>query len=910
MSQTQQDDAGTPPLGTNRSQQDDAGRQPPGMSQSRQDNAGAQPPGHLSEEQLRLAEASTGIGAFELDLTSNSWVTTPQVAVLFGFEPAMQTVEFANWEAAIFVDDRVKLRAAMQASMATGICNIEVRVRHPDGQVHWLAIRGEIVRDSDGHSHRLRGTCTDVSDRKTLEVRLLALTETLEARVRELHDEARTLEILNRTGIALAAELDLERVVQTVTDAGVAIAEAQFGAFFYNLIDERGESYTLYALSGASREAFAGFPMPRNTAVFDPTFRGCGPVRSNDILADPRYGHAAPHYGMPKGHLPVRSYLAVPVVSRSGAVLGGLFFGHAEPGQFSDRAERLILVIAAQAAVAIDNARLYQNSQQEIAARKRTEQALQTLNDTLEQRVSERAQELETSFGRLRESERSFRLLVEAVTEYAIYMLDPAGHVVKWNPGAERLKGYTETEIVGQHLSLFYTEEDQRAGVPAEVIANATVTGKYEGEGWRVRKDGTRFWAHVAMHAIRDPLGKLLGFAKVTRDMTAQRAAEERLRQAQKMEAIGQLTGGVAHDFNNLLTVIGGNLETLQRRLAARQDEPLQRLATSAARAASRAAILTHQLLAFSRRQPLEPTLVQVNSLISGMSEMLRRTLPESVSIETVLAGGVWPTFVDANQLENSLLNLAVNARDAMPHGGRLTIEAANVYLDEAYAAAADLEPGQYVGVFVSDTGVGMAADVVANAFDPFFTTKEVGQGTGLGLSQVYGFVKQSGGHVRIYSEIGSGTTVKIYLPRLRSPATSAADDQPSAAMTPRGHGEAILVVEDQADVRTYSVEILRELGYHVFDAADGRSALRLIDAHRDIAMLFTDIGLPGGMNGRQLANEALRRRPALKVLFTSGYARNAIVHHGRLDPGVQLITKPFTFSGLAMKIRTVLDEP
>ncbi|MGA3401170.1 MAG: PAS domain S-box protein [Acetobacteraceae bacterium] len=879
------------------------------MSQSRQDEAGTASRGRLSEEQLRLAEASTGIGAFEFDLSANRWVTTPQVAVLFGCDPAMTTEEFASWEQAIFVDDRLKLRAAMETAGDTGSCNVEVRVRHPDGGVHWLTIKGQTVRDSNDRVRWLRGACYDITERKTLEVRLLALAETLEARVAEVHDEARTLEILNRTGIALAAELDLERLVQTVTDAGVAITEAQFGAFFYNLNGTSGDSYALYALSGVSREAFAGFPMPRNTAVFDPTFRGEGPVRSGDILADPRYGRTAPHYGMPKGHLPVRSYLAVPVISRSGEVLGGLFFGHAEPGVFSDRAERLITGIAAQAAVAIDNARLYHNSRQEIAARKRTEQALQALNDTLEQRVSERAQQLEASFGQLRESERGFRLLVEAVTDYAIYMLDPTGHVVKWNPGAERLKGYAEAEIIGQHFSRFYTEEDRRSGIPAQVIAGAALTGRYEGEGWRVRKDGSRFWASVAMHAIRDPLGQLLGFAKVTRDMTEQRAAEERLRQAQKMEAIGQLTGGVAHDFNNLLTVIGGNLETLQRRLVERDDQPLQRLVNAAMRAASRAAVLTHQLLAFSRRQPLEPKSVLVNSLITGMSDMLRRALPENISIETVLAGGVWPVFVDANQLENSLLNLAVNARDAMPDGGRLTIEAANVYLDEAYAATAELVPGQYVGIFVSDTGIGMTEDVAAKAFDPFFTTKDVGQGTGLGLSQVYGFVKQSGGHVRIYSEIGCGTTVKIYLPRLRSP-DAAAEELPSAAPIPFGNGETVLVVEDQADVRLYSVEMLRELGYGVRDAPDGPTALRLIDAHRDITLLFTDVGLPGGMNGRQLADEALRRRPALKVLFTSGYARNAIVHHGRLDPGVHLITKPFTFSALAAKIRGVLDEP
>ena len=286
---------------------------------------------------------------------------------------------------------------------------------------------------------------------------------------------------------------------------------------------------------------------------------------------------------------------------------------------------------------------------------------------------------------------------------------------------------------------------------------------------------------------------------------------------------------------------------------------------------------------------------------------MLRRTLGENITVETVLAGGLWATFVDANQLENSLLNLAVNARDAMPDGGKLTIEAANVYLDDNYAATADVPAGQYVGLFVRDTGHGMPPDVVVQAFDPFFTTKEIGQGTGLGLSQVYGFVKQSGGHVKIESEVDAGTTVKIYLPRLLVP--DGTTDDPAVNMpVPRADGETILVVEDEAGVRRFAVEMLRELGYRVLDAPDGAAGLRMLDAHPEIILLFTDVGLPGGMNGRRLADEALRRRPDLKVLFTSGYTGDAIVHHGRLDPDVQLIVKPFTFDGLAAKLRRVLE--
>jgi PAS domain S-box-containing protein len=880
------------------------------MDASPPDRARPKPRRRLSNEQLRVAEAGSGIGAFEIDLTSDRWVTTPQVAVLFGFTPTTSSQSLTEWEPVIFPDDLLKLRAAINTASPDKAGNIEIRVRHADDSIHWLAVKGEFVQAGSGHAPRLRGICYDITERKTLDARLLALTEMLEARVAEVHAEARILEIINRTGIALAAELDLDRLVHTATNAGVEITTARFGAFFYNATggEGDGEAYTLGAFCAVPSEAFASFPIPHDTAIFQAVFSGSGPVRSNDILTDPRYHQDGPHHRIPADHPPVRSYLAVPVISRSGDILGGMFFGHPEPGVFSERAERILAGIAAQTAVAVDNARLYQKSQQEIAERTRTERALQALNDTLEQRVNERAQQLQASFDQLHESERRFRLLVEAVTDYAIFMLDPDGYVVNWNPGAERLKGYTDAEIVGQHFSSFYPEEDRQSGVPEMVLNTAASKGKFEAEGWRVRKGGSRFWASVVVHAILDRQGQLLGFSKVTHDLTEKRAAEEKLRQAQKMEAIGQLTGGIAHDFNNLLTVISGNMETLQRRLSQGGEDRLLRFVNSALLASSRAAVLTHHLLAFARRQPLDPKLVSANTLLTGVSEMLRRTLGETISIETVLAGGVWTTFVDANQLENSLLNLAVNARDAMPGGGKLTIEAANVYLDEAYAATADVAPGQYVGLFVSDTGIGMPADVASRAFDPFFTTKDVGQGTGLGLSQVYGFVKQSDGHVRIYSEVGAGTTVKIYLPRHIS-ADSAGDERSADLPVPRGHGETILVVEDEPGVRRLATDMLLELGYGVLDASDGTTALRIIDAHREIELLFTDIGLPGGMNGRQLADEVLRRRPGLKVLFTSGYARNAIVHHGRLDPGVQLIVKPFTFAGLAAKMRHVLDE-
>jgi PAS domain S-box-containing protein len=735
-----------------------------------------------------------------------------------------------------------------------------------------------------------------------------------------LNEEAQILDLLNKVGTTVAKEIDLERALQVVTDAATELSGAAFGSFFYNVIDEKGEAYTLSTLSGVPREAFAKFPMPRNTAVFGPTFAGEGIVRSDDITADPRYGKNAPYHGMPEGHLPVRSYLAVPVKSRSGEVLGGLFFGHPDPGIFTLRAERIVAAIAVQAGIAIDKARLYLAAQDEIERRTRVEAALRVSEQTLEARVAERTAQLIAESQEREKAEGRFRLLVEGVVDYAIYMLDPTGVITNWNTGGERIKGYTGAEVIGQNFSRFFTPEDRAAGLPAKALETAAREGKYEAEGWRVRKDGTRFWASVVLDSIRDKSGTLLGFAKITRDITERREAalalqrtQEQLAQAQKMEGIGHLTGGVAHDFNNLLTIIMGNLETLQR---ATQDPKadaarLARLADNALRGAQRAAALTQRLLAFSRQQPLDPKVLDVSRLVAGMSDLLRRSLGEQIAVETVLAGGLWRAHVDPNQLEVTILNLAVNARDAMPDGGKLTIETANTHLDESYAAhEAEVLPGQYIVIGVTDTGRGMTREVIGRAFEPFYTTKDVGHGTGLGLSQVYGFVKQSGGHVKIYSEVGQGTTVKIYLPRLHA----AEDDEtmPEAGATPArsAAAETILVVEDDQEVRSHATDILRELGYRTLEASTGQAALQVLQTHAEIQLLFTDVVLPGGMDGRQLAEAARRRRSGLKVLMTTGYARNAIVHEGRLDPGVQLITKPFTYSALASKVRSILDAP
>ena len=720
-----------------------------------------------SEERLRLVvDSASDYAIFTIDPERRITSWSQGAANIFGYS-AQDAIGRCS-DILFTAEDRAGGRPEREAEMArsSGCANDERWHLRSDGRrVFMNGSVHPLPPHEDGSERGFIKIARDETDRRATDA--------------TLRDQRRTLETLNRTGAALAAELDLERLVQQVTDAGVELTGAQFGAFFHNVVNDAGESYMLFTLSGADASQF-DFGMPQATAVFHPTFAGEGVIRSDDITQDPRYGLSAPHFGMPQGHLPVRSYLAVSVIGRSGEVIGGLFFGHEEPGRFSERHEQLMIGVAAQAAVAMDNARLFQAAQRELANREQAEQALRTLNETLEQRV--------------------------------------AGEV------------------------------ERRA------------------------------------------------------------QAEEALRQAQKMETLGQLTGGVAHDFNNLLQIVSGNLEILQRNLP-EGERRLRRAAENAARGAERAAVLTQRLLAFSRRQPLAPKPIDANRLVSGMSELLHRSLGETIEVETVLAAGLWPVEADPNQLENAILNLAVNARDAMPGGGKLTVETANTHLDRGYVSSnAEVTAGQYVAICVTDTGAGMDADTVARAFEPFFTTKEVGKGTGLGLSMAYGFVKQSGGHLQIYSELGQGTSVKIYLPRLLGdgPGQEAA----AAETAPEGaRDETILVCEDDDDVRAYTVEVLRELGYRVIEAADGPAALHLLqEPGQRVDLLFTDVVLPGGMTGALLAREAQALRPGLKTLFTTGYARDAIVHQGRLDVGVELITKPFSYGELAARVRDMLD--
>ena len=536
-------------------------------------------------------------------------------------------------------------------------------------------------------------------------------------------------------------------------------------------------------------------------------------------------------------------------------------------------------------------------------ARAQSEAALKDLNETLEQRVEQRTQELRDSmdFARLALTAvggvgvwtydiASDRFFCDAAIS-ALYDLDP-------EQGAAGLK--SQDFLANLH-------PDDAEAVARTTAGGLVRSGDLELE-YRIRHaDGSIRWVLSRGHTYFDEAGQPVRRTGVGVDMTKQRLLEEQFRQSQKMEAVGQLTGGIAHDFNNLLTGITGSLELLQARVSQGRLSELDRYIGAAQGACRRAAALTHRLLAFSRRQTLAPKPTDVNRLVAGMSELVQRTIGPAIALETVAAGGLWHTLVDPGQLENALLNLCINARDAMPDGGKLTIETGNRWLDQHAAGARDLEAGQYVSLCVSDTGSGMTADVVARAFDPFFTTKPIGQGSGLGLSMIYGFARQSGGQVRIYSEPGQGAMVCLYLPRHLGP-TEQAEPSPDLSDAPRAAAhETVLVVDDEPIVRMLVSEVLEELGYRAIEAADGVAGLKVLGSDTRIDLLVTDIGLPGGMNGRQVADAARRHRPDLKVLFITGYAENALISHGHLEAGMHVLTKPFAMEALASRIREII---
>jgi len=529
----------------------------------------------------------------------------------------------------------------------------------------------------------------------------------------------------------------------------------------------------------------------------------------------------------------------------------------------------------------------------ETTSKVRGEQALRAQEAILEARVVERTAELDRVWRNSRD------LLLVA---------DPAGIFRALNPAWTAVLGYDLSEMVGRSFQDFIWPEDRALAQLG--LDRAAAKDNLSGFENRYRhKDGTPRWISWST-SVEGELIYAYG-----RHITAEkehaealRRMEGQLRQSQKMEAVGQLTGGLAHDFNNLLTGVSGSLELLQARIAQGRLNDVDRYVNAAQGAAKRAAALTHRLLAFSRRQTLDPKPTSVNRLVRGMEELIRRTIGPEITLEAVEAGGLWATLVDPGQLENALLNLCINARDAMPGGGKITIETANKWLDAAAARERDLPPGQYITLCVSDTGTGMAPDVIARAFEPFFTTKPIGMGTGLGLSMIYGFVRQSNGQVRIYSEVGQGSNVCLYLPRHLG-TEEITGSLPELTQAPRAEqGETVLVVDDEPTVRMLVTEVLEDLGYTAIEAADGTTGLRILQSDVHLNLLVSDVGLPG-MNGRQLAEAAREIRPDLKVLFITGYAENAVLGHGHLEHGMHVLTKPFAMETLVIRIKELIDD-
>jgi PAS domain S-box-containing protein len=753
------------------------------------------------------------------------------------------------------LDDPVQAAAIMATDrriMQSGVAEqLEEEVRLPDGTpAIWFSTKAP-MRDETGQVIGLIGTSIDVTERKRIESRRVALVE-LADRFRDLDDPA---------ALAFAAAEILGRTLQ-VSRAG------------YGSIDPAAETITVerdWTLPGV--KTLAGMLRFRDYGSYIEDIKRGDTVVFSDARKDPRTrAHA-------QALIDIGAQAAINMpITEHGRIVALLYLNHAGPREWPEEDLDFVRDVAMRTRAAV--------------ARRVAELDLQALAASLERQVAERTAERDRMW-------KNSRDLFTAI--------DSEGILHQANPAWGAILGVEPRDVDGRSYVDFVIPEDVEK--TASAVGEAFVKGTVTAFPNRCRhKDGAIRW--ISWHASREG-GLIYCYGRdLTEEKTQAEAldmAESALRQSQKMEAVGQLTGGIAHDFNNMLAVVIGSLELLGRRVA-HDDARARRYLEAATEGAKRAALLTQRLLAFSRQQPLRPESIDANKLVSGMSDLLRHAMGAEIQLEAVLAGGLWRIHSDPNQLENVILNLAVNARDAMPDGGRLTIETQNAHLDARYAAAhIGIAAGQYVLIAVTDTGCGMPEEVIAKAFDPFFTTKPVGKGTGLGLSQVYGFVKQSGGHVKIYSEPGCGTTVKIYLPR-QAANLQDTNDNSAATSPPLGeHREIVLVVEDEPAVRALSVEVLSELGYRILEADGAASALRLIDANPDIALLFTDVVMPE-VNGRKLADEALRRRPNLKVLFTTGYTRNAVVHNGVLDAGVELIGKPFTIEELATKVRAVLD--
>lgn len=872
---------------------------------------------HLAEAQ-RIAQ----IGSWEYVIDSQSLIWTDQIFEILGLDKSTVEPSQALWYSLIHPDDREAMRLADERLISgAGKLNMEVRIVRPSGEIRHVWLRAERLIDERGR-HRLSGTDLDITERKRIEAKLSAAES--------------SMDLASRLAHVGAWSVDLASGRVTWSDEVYAIHEIEPGT---ELTAEQGIEFFAPEFRQEAIEAFEacardGIPFEQERVMITATgrqkwVRGIGrPLRDGNGTIVGVQGAFQDIDNQKRSELEARR-LAQRLEATLESITESFFtvdrdwrftYVNGEAARWLGRSSQDLLgkniweeypevvgtgfhdcyqrAMHEQVAVSYEDFYPPMGKWFNLRAYPFAEGLTVYAQDVTETRAALDA---------LRESEARFRLVAKATAD-TIWDYDVRSGQLWWSEDFAIWLGYDPEELPASR------ENWQKAVHPEDIDRVLAVqqqayrTGRDFWEaGYRlIARDGTILHMLDRAFLMRDESGVLIREIGGLTDLSQRVEYEERLHQAQRLEAIGQLTGGIAHDFNNLLTVILGNAELLIEQVgdAGRPG----RLAKMTATAAQRGAELTNRLLAFARRQTLNPAAIDANRLIADMDGLLRRTIGEQVEIEFVRAAGLWHPIVDPAQLENAILNLCINARDAMPGGGRLSIETANVHLGDGYTEGySDVKSGQYVMIAVADTGSGMPPDVVAQAFEPFYTTKEVGKGTGLGLSVVHGFVKQSDGDVKIYSELGEGTTVKIYLPRAGSDTGMAeTKEQP---LPVRGGTERILVLEDDELVRLNVTDQLESLGYSVVAASNGPEALAILRTDQHFDLLFTDIVMPGGMNGREVADEAVRLRPGLRVLFTSGYTENAIVHHGRLDRGVHLINKPYRRRDLARKLRIVLDE-
>jgi PAS domain S-box-containing protein len=798
-----------------------------------------------SEASLANAQRIARLGNWDWDIVNNELRWSDEIYRIFGLQPQEFGATYEAFLNSVHPDDREPVQGAVDRALHDKApYTIDHRIVLPDGEERIVHEQGEVTFDDSGQPVRMTGAVHDVTEAKRAEAEIAARARQQMA-VAELGQFA-----LSGPDIKALADRTVALVAETLEVQYAKVLELRPDGESFLLFSGVGwkEGYVGRAEVKAGMDSQAGY-----------TLASSEPVIVDDLDAETRF------------HVPALLFEHGVVSGLSVSIEGGA---------------RPLGVLGAHCT------RRRAFSQDDV-------HFLQAVAHVLAEAI-ERGRAVEA----LRQSEARLQGILDHAPAI-IYLKDREGRYLVVNREFEKIYGIEAGEIIGKTAHDIFE--------PAVSDAYLDTDRAVLGTGAPVEREvpdpfvGGERTLLVVKFPVVDGAGEVVAVGGVETDITEIKRIEQQLIQAQKMEAVGQLTGGVAHDFNNLLAVILGNLELLDERLEG--DAASRDLAQRAVDAAERGATLTQRLLAFSRKQALRPETTDLNRLVPGVTQLLHRTLGETIEIETVLAGGLWHTLVDRAQLESALLNLALNARDAMAGNGKLTIETSNARLDEDYAAGhEEVTPGQYVMLAVSDTGEGMPAEVVERAFEPFFTTKEPGKGSGLGLSMVYGFAKQSGGHAKVYSEPGHGTLVKLYLPK----AIAGAEERPEALPAEPdnlGRGETIMVVEDDAAVRQYAVALLTRLGYRTVAAEDGKSALAALERAPEVALLFCDVVLPGTLGGAELAAEAQRRRPGLKVLFTSGYTENAIVHHGRLDPGLDLIEKPYRMAPLARKLRAMIER-